>query len=416
MARVCPRRALAAIVLVSAAASCGGDDSEDQLPDPEDQLPEGCDQLVEPSADDQTAVQTALIVAAEGSTVCLAEGEFRFTTELSIDVDGVTLRGAGMDLTILDFSGQEVGSGGNGIKGSSDGLTFEDFQVRDTPGDGIRVDDAQDVTFRRVEVAWTAEQSETSGAYGLYPVGCDGVLIEQCVVHGARDAGVYVGQSNDIVVQDNEAWGNVAGIEIENSNGAEVRRNHAHDNTAGILVFNLPGLSQYGAGALVHDNLVENNNVPNFGVAGTIVANVPGGSGMIILACDDNELRDNTVRGNVTAGLIVFTYLPGLFGTYDDPNFDREATGNWVHGNTWEENGTAPIGALHRVVPSGVFPTPSPDIVFDGCATRDGDAPTNCVEEPNATFIDLDFCGGFDAASTDAAGYACSGEAIEARP
>lgn len=375
-------------------------------------IPEGCDVLVKPGDEDQTTVQEALITAAEGSTVCLAEGTFTFTSEVSIDIDGLTLRGAGMDLTILDFSGQEVGSGGNGIKGSSDGLTFEDLQVRDTPGDGIRVDDAEDVTFRRIRVSWTAAESQDNGAYGVYPVGCDGVLIEDSIVNGARDAGIYVGQSNDILVQNNEAYGNVAGIEIENSTDAEVRGNHAHDNTAGILVFNLPGLSREGFGTLVHDNLVENNNVPNFGVEGTIVSVVPGGSGMIVLACDDNEFRDNVIRGNKTLGIVVFTYLRGLFGSYDDESFDPNATGNWIHDNTFENNGAEPFGSLHRVVPDGIFPTPSPDIVFDGCA----EGPANCVAPDEGTFIDLDFCGSFANPMTEPTEYQCEGTPIQPRP
>lgn len=406
-----PNRLLLASAILLAFPACGDDAPGDDFAGP-------CDQTLSPSDDDQTTVQTALIEAAPGSSVCLREGTYTFTAELSIDVDGMTLRGEGMDRTVLDFSGQEVGAGSNGIKASSDDLTFEDLQVRDTPGDGIRVDDASNVTFRRVWVSWTEEESQENGAYGMYPIGCDGVLIEDSKVNGARDAGVYVGQSNDILVQRNEAWGNVAGIEIENSNGAVVRENHAHDNTAGILVFNLPGLSQNGSHTLVHNNLIESNNLPNFGVQGTVVASVPGGSGIIVLAVDDNEFRDNIIRDNNTLGLIAFTYLTGLFGQFDDPTFEVNAQGNWIHGNTWENNGTAPFGTLHNVVPDGVFPSPSPDIVFDGCTVgRPDDPPSiNCVQEPNATVINLDFCNNFADASTDAAFFDCAREPIADAP
>src|SRR5689334_2814291 len=65
-----------------------------------------------PGDDDQTAVQTALIEAQPGSTICLGAGTFSFTTELSLDVDGVTLSGAGQGKTILDFSGQDTGGNG----------------------------------------------------------------------------------------------------------------------------------------------------------------------------------------------------------------------------------------------------------------------------------------------------------------
>ena len=68
------------------------------------------------------------------------------------------------------------------------------------------------------------------------------VRVEACVVKGASDAGVYVGQSRTILVKDNEVFGNVAGIEIENSVDAEVVGNHVHDNVGGVLVFALPEL------------------------------------------------------------------------------------------------------------------------------------------------------------------------------
>jgi parallel beta-helix repeat protein len=375
-----------------------------------------CDVTIAQSLDDQTNVQRALILIGEGQTLCIDAGEYSFTAELSLDVDDVTVRGAGMDETVLNFSGQEVGAGANGIKVSSNGVTFEDLQVLDTPGDGIRVDDANDITFRRVWVSWTQAESLENGAYGLYPVGCENVIIEDCKVNGARDAGIYVGQSNEILVQRNEVWGNVAGIEIENSNESEVRDNHVHDNSSGILVFNLPGLAQNGSRANVHTNLVESNNVPNFGVEGTIVAVVPGGTGVIVLACDDNEFHNNEIRGNRTAGVIIFSYFPGLFGVFDDENFDVNPQGNWFHDNTYADNGGAPIGTLHAILPDEVVPSPSPDILWDGCAPpAEGSDSALCIQESNVTYLNFDMCSGFVNPSSDQAPLDCSGETLPSR-
>ena len=66
---------------------------------------------------------------------------------------------------------------------------------------------------------------------------CDNVLIENCTAIGASDAGIYVGQSNRIIVRNSIAHQNVAGIEIENSLNADVFDNVATGNTGGILVF-----------------------------------------------------------------------------------------------------------------------------------------------------------------------------------
>ena len=363
------------------------------------ELPPGCDVLVSPGADDQAALQGALIDAAEGSTICLAEGVFMLNSELSISVNGVTLKGASRDATILDYSTQDLGA--NGMKISGDGVTIMSLTVRETPGDGIRGDNVKDTTYDDVSVEWAAKQSMDNGAYGFYPVGCDGVVIRKSRVIGARDAGIYVGQSTNILVEDCEAYDNVAGIEIENSTGATVRNNHAHDNTGGILIFNLPGLPvQNGKHTLAYGNIVEDNNSPNFGVPGTAVSEVPVGVGFMILSSDENELRGNTVRNNNTAGLIIVSYNELLFEPAMDPNFNAYAEGNYVHDNTFEGNGEMP-----DVDVAPIFGTPAPDILDDGCEDPDktpGPELVNCVYNNGAaTWMDFDLCGGFMNKNTD---------------
>jgi parallel beta-helix repeat protein len=355
-------------------------------------LPDGCDALLAPSDDDQTALQTALIEAEVGSTLCLAEGTFRLVSEASLTVDGVRVKGAGRELTILDFSAQDVGANGVIVRGN--GVTFEALTVKNTPGDGIRADDVDGITFLNVAVLWDAQGSTENGAYGLYPVNSANVLIDGCLVQGARDAGIYVGQSSRIVVRNSEASGNVAGIEIENSTDAEVHDNYAHDNSGGILVFNLPELPvQDGARAKVHRNRVENNNAPNFGAAGTTVANVPPGTGILVVASDNNEFHDNTVTGNVSGAMMIISYIDALLGEYEDPDFDKFPVGNWVHDNTFDNNGTDPQGALGALG----LPVPLPDLMWDGCLENPADAMDaarrNCFSNnTGADYIDFKWC------------------------
>jgi len=360
-------------------------------------LPAGCDALVEPGENDLERLQTALIEVAAGAT---------------LGVDDVTVRGAGRDTTILDFSAQNVGA--NGLLVTSDRVTLEAFTVRETPGDGIRANDVAGIVFRDLAVTWAAESSLSNGAYGLYPVQSRDVLIERCLVVGARDAGIYVGQSERIVVRDSEARGNVAGIEIENSTDAEVVGNLAHDNTGGILVFNLPELPvQDGKRAKVHGNRVEANNRANFGAPGSIVSQVPSGTGILVLAADGNEIHDNTLTGNAGGAVMIVSFIPDLFGEYDDPAFNRFPTGNFVHDNTFDGNGEMPQGLLEAL---GV-PAPFAELLWDGCVEEgvDGQAPEvrNCFRgNTGADFHNLDFCNGFAGRSTDAATVDCSHDAL----
>lgn len=377
-------------------------------------LPEGCSALVSPGMDDPTTLQAALLDAMPGDTVCLAEGTFKLNTEISISADNVTVKGAARDKTILDFSGQNLGA--NGMKISGDGVTVTAFTVKNTPGDGIRGDDVNNITYDDVAVIWDAVASLDNGAYGFYPVGCDGVVIRNSLVVGARDAGIYVGQSKNIIVEDCEAYGNVAGIEIENSTEATVRRNHAHDNSGGILIFNLPNLPvRDGKRTLAYENIVENNNAVNFGEPGTAVSQVPPGTGFMILASDDNEVRDNKIRGNDSTAVVIVEYTDLLFGDFDDPDFNVYAEGNWVHDNEFAGNGTKPAELIAGLVKE----RPIPDLFHDGCADPDGDNSdgklTNCFSDNGeATYINIDLCNGFMNQSTDIAPVTCEHTPLKA--
>src|SRR5262249_7137930 len=230
------------------------------------------------------------------------------------NVAGVTIRGAGSDIsdvtkqTVLDFS-TVVGSGEGIVADTTDQILFVDFIARDTKGNGIKVINSNGVTWRNVKTLWSNPDGHTHGAYGLYPVQSHNVLIENCEVAGAADAGVYVGQSDHIVVRNNDVHGNVAGIEIENSSYADVHDNMAHDNVGGILVFNMPDL-QVNEGGFHHvwNNTVKSNNAVNFAARGSSVARVPGGTGAFILAGHDIEFDHNTFDSNNGAALSVISY------------------------------------------------------------------------------------------------------------
>ena len=113
----------------------------------------------------------------------------------------------------------------------------------------------------------------------MYPVESKNVLIDSCVAIGASDAGIYVGQSENIIVKNSVAEFNVAGIEIENSYYADVFNNYASNNTGGILVFDLPDIPQQGGHHIrVFNNKSVNNNTDNFAPEGNIVGITEGES------------------------------------------------------------------------------------------------------------------------------------------
>lgn len=265
----------------------------------------------------QEKLQEALILAKPGDTVELGAGRFVLTDGLSLDVAGVTVKGAGMDETVLDFTTQQ--GAGEGLLVTGDNVTLREFAVENPKGDGVKSKGADAIVYYRVRVTWTGGPKATNGAYGLYPVESSGVLIDGCKVSGASDAGIYVGQSKDITVRNSVVEANVAGIEIENSRNALVTRNLATRNTGGILVFDLPALPVMGGGnVIVEDNLVVGNDTPNFAPPGNIVAGVRRGTGILIMANDKVLVEDNILSRNPTAPVMVIAYpMPFTDKTYN---------------------------------------------------------------------------------------------------
>ena len=89
--------------------------------------------------------------------------------------------------------------------------------MQNSKGYGIKVQDTDGITFVNIKAEWTGEPKKSNGAYALYPVKSENILVDGCIAIGASDAGIYVGQSKNIIVRNSEAYNNVAGIEIEDN-------------------------------------------------------------------------------------------------------------------------------------------------------------------------------------------------------
>lgn len=316
-----------------------------------------------PSADPYTEIQEALILANPGDIVHISEGFYKLEDSLSIDIDNLTLQGDGINKTILSFKDQM--SGAQGLSVTSDGVTLQDFAVEDAKGDAIKVKGVHGISFIRVRTEWTNGPDELNGAYGLYPVESKNVLIDSCVAIGASDAGIYVGQSENIIVKNSRAEFNVAGIEIENSYYADVFDNHAENNTGGILVFDLPDIPQQGGHHVrVFRNKSINNNTDNFAPEGNIVGEVPRGTGIIIQANSHVEIFENDIGGNDTVNIAIVTYG---YET-EDENYYPHPRAIQIHNNRFTKSGNNPdleTGELAKILYE-LSDKNMPDIFWDG--------------------------------------------------
>lgn len=388
----------------------------------------GCPKPEQPArpVDDsfQRELQTQLINAQPGDVISIPPGTHDIGRGLSLTVSGVTIRGAGMDASVLSFRNQVQGA--EGLLVSASDFTIEDLAIEDTRGDALKINEGSNIVIRRVRTEWTNGPDETNGAYGIYPVQTENVLLEESVAIGASDAGIYVGQSRNVVVRNNHAEYNVAGIEIENTISADVYGNTAVNNTGGILVFDMPDLPQSGHSTRVYGNTITNNNTENFGAAGTPVASVPAGSGVVVNSGDRIEIFDNDIADNDTANVIISSYYStGYQGNYDVADvYDPYPETIFIYGNRFSGGGSAPDGldlqAL-RVAMFG-FSGSFPDVVWDGYANpgkldENGDlqAPYGiCVDNGDAEVLNADLGNGSENIVVGAAQHDCQLEKLPA--
>jgi len=203
--------------------------------------------------------------------------------------------------------------------------------------------------------------------YGIFPSHCGPGRVTHNVATGANDTGIYTGRSHDVRVDHNLAMGNVSGFEIENSSNVRLDHNEATGNTGGILSFTLPFLDVNAN----HDNQIEHNSVHDNNKPNTClreedaVCGVLVGTGVLVLAADDNRVEHNTVTGNGTFGIAVADFCvgqgipPEVCATLGiEPSPDGTLTAH----NTVTGNGLTPDPRL-------IFSAFAVDLAWDGTGT-----------------------------------------------
>ena len=365
----------------------------------------------------QKKIQTQFIEAADGSTIELPEGSFHFDASLSLDgKKNVVIKGKGMDKTILSFKGQLSGAEGIKVTNASN-ITIQDLTVQDTKGDGLKTQLVDGITFKNVKAEWTKGSDKNNGGYGLYPVQCTNVLIDNGIAVGASDAGIYVGQSKNIIVKNSKAYQNVAGIEIENSFYADVHDNEVYDNVGGILVFDLPDLIQKEGGFVrVFNNNIHNNNHDNFAPKGNIVGKVPPGTGVLVLATRNVEIFENKIVNNISVGTGIISYYM-TENPINDKTYKPYPSNISIHNNYYERphvktTSKERFGKMFRFKLK--MGKDVPHIMYDGIEDSTMKERGICINNnQNESFMSLDAEHDFKGRNRDISKFKCEGVKVD---
>ena len=294
-------------------------------------------------------IQAIIDRAQDGDTILVEYGVYN--VRLAVDVNGLTIEGVpNADGDYPIFDGENTLS--EAIIASGNDFEVSQLHVRNYTDNGILVEGVDGVYLHDLV-------SENTGVYGIYPTKSNNVLVERVIASGVNDAAIYAGQCMNVIVRDSEVFGSVIGIELENTINGEAYNNYAHDNSLGIFVVVLPQLtSKVSRHSKVYDNILENNNIDNFADEGMAAALVPPGLGILSLGADDVEIYNNSISGNRTAGVAVFSLTVG----YDQNEIDvgPNPENNWVHDNQYNNNGYDPAKFVRDLgIPVG-------DTLWDG--------------------------------------------------
>jgi parallel beta-helix repeat protein len=369
--------------------------------------------MIAGAQDMRRRLQAQFIESPDGMVIEIPEGRYQLNMALWMDgKKNITIKGMGMDKTILSFKDQLAGAEGIKITNCSN-IIIEDITVQDSKGDLIKAQGVDGLTLRNVKAEWTGKPSKDNGAYALYPVQCTNVLIDSCVAKGASDAGIYVGQSQHVIVRNSKAYNNVAGIEIENTLNADVYNNEATDNTGGILIFDLPNLIQKKGGHIrVFNNHIHHNNYPNFAPKGNIVGKVPLGTGVMILATNNVEIFNNRIINNRTAGTAIVSYYITEIPIKDEAYYPYPDH-IFIHDNSYsrKKQRTTMKGRMGLMFRLKVrFGKDVPHIIYDGITDDAVKNPAICIRgNENQTMADIKAANKFKGISRDISAYVCEG-------
>lgn len=306
------------------------------------------------------SIQDAVNAAEPGTVIKVMPGTYKET--VYIDKDDITLSGVIERGKYPVLEGEGVRN--DAVLYSGNSVTVENLYITHYKGNGIMGQAGNNFIIRNNIVVDT-------GVYGIFPqLGKNGIVSHN-ILSGIEDAAIYIGMSENIDVVYNEVFESVAGIEIENSRHALVEGNYVYNNTGGILAFITPGLPIKSCGdVLIRNNFIVNNNHENFAIPGSLVSNIPAGTGVLVMACDDVVVEGNIISGNDSVG-ITFTDFSLASNTANDPNSDPYPNRPRILNNVMQNNGENPAPAV-RAILAAMLETSGPDIVDtvgmdDGC-------------------------------------------------
>lgn len=211
------------------------------------------------------------------------------------------------------------------IKGFSiKGFTLKDFDMH-----GLHL-----ACVRNFSI--TNNIADGNQVYGIFPIVSEnGVVSNNEVKNTPLDAGLYVGQSRNVLISGNKVYDNLIGMDLENLRNCKITRNLSFNNTVGIVIDSAPNLTRPKTnGNQILRNVITKNNRQG------ILEGPPSGIGILASAVDNTLIVNNKITGNDLSGIFLSSRVCQDDPTCGDPNFIPTSNGNRILANKLTGNGT----------------------------------------------------------------------------
>ncbi|MBL4673918.1 MAG: right-handed parallel beta-helix repeat-containing protein [Arenicella sp.] len=96
---------------------------------------------------------------------------------------------------------------------------------------------------------------------------------------------------------------------------------------------------------MIRNNFINDNNHDNFGAPGSIVAGIPPGTGILVMAADQVIIESNIISNNKTAGILIVDHSSAA-NVSDDPESEPNPDNVSVLDNVMLNNGYQTIPAI----------------------------------------------------------------------
>jgi parallel beta-helix repeat protein len=285
-------------------------------------------------------IQEAVSKAEPGDIIMVYPGNYKET--VYIDKDNIRLYG------VIENGKRPVLDGkkelNDAILYSGNGFAVENFIIKNYKGNGVMGQAGNNFVIKN---NWIYD----TGVYGVFPQFGKNGLVELNKLSGIEDAAIYIGMCDNVDVRNNEVYESVAGIEIENSRHCLVENNYVHDNAGGLLAFITPGLPiKTCYDVIFRENFVINNNHVNFGAEGSIVASIPSGTGMLIMAADNVTVEDNFFVNNKAIGIGIVNLENAGVSFSTDEGLEQNPDNVTILDNYMQKNGYEPPAEIKTLV------------------------------------------------------------------